>query len=77
MPGVLRFGHKEGIRDVRTDWHGWSWPLSSWSVSAPSFVAVYRWWFGGGKLLNDRLSDLPASAVPQAPLDAGTRRPHR
>jgi len=32
------------------------------AVSAPSFVAVYRWWFGGGKLLNDRLSDLPASA---------------
>jgi hypothetical protein len=47
------------------------------AVSAPSFVAVYRWWFGGGKLLNDRLSDLPASASRarrQMPERAGQHR---
>ncbi|MCX6071181.1 MAG: hypothetical protein NTU91_10050 [Chloroflexi bacterium] len=25
------------------------------AASAPSLLALYRWWFGGGKLLNDRL----------------------
>lgn len=24
-------------------------------VGVPSLVAAYRWWFRGGKLLNDRL----------------------
>jgi hypothetical protein len=28
-------------------------------ASAPSFLALYRWWFGGGKLLSDRLGKLP------------------
>ncbi|HUS88378.1 MAG TPA: hypothetical protein VMW91_03240 [Desulfosporosinus sp.] len=26
-------------------------------VAGPSLIAIYRWWFGGGKLLNDRLGD--------------------
>jgi hypothetical protein len=24
-------------------------------LGVPSLIAAYRWWFGGGKLLNDRL----------------------
>ncbi len=27
------------------------------AVAGPSLIAIYRWWFGGGKLLNDRLGD--------------------
>ena len=26
-------------------------------VTGPSLIAMYRWRFGGGKLLNDRLGD--------------------
>jgi hypothetical protein len=28
-------------------------------VAGPSLVAAYQWWFGGGKLLNDRLGPNP------------------
>ena len=27
------------------------------AVVGPSLIAIYRWRFGGGKLLNDRLGD--------------------
>ena len=26
-------------------------------IAGPSLIAIYRWWFGGGKLLNERLGD--------------------
>jgi hypothetical protein len=28
-------------------------------IAGPSFIAAYRWWFWGGKLLNDRLGPKP------------------
>lgn len=34
-------------------------------VCAPSFLAIHRWWFGGGKLLSDRLRGLPSVPPPK------------